>query len=452
MSTDGPDGLVMVDKMPPHSVEAEQAVLGGLLLDNSAWDRVADLLTAQDFYRHDHQQLFNTIAALINANKPADIITVHEAGGHDMVYSNSVAGSVPSANNIRAYAQIVRERALERRLVVIGWDISSAAHQGKAPVLQQVDTAMSALTRLADGSAKRESVLLEEAILTFLDRLQNEADGNTRVIQTGLRGLDKMLAGGFREGELIVLGARPKMGKTALVLTLARNMAHRYGVLVLSQEMPVHELVARNTVALGSINLAHLRQPEAMSADGWTRVSEAIEKMRGMRMVLDEQRALTLGDVRRKLMEAKRRMPVDVVVVDFLQLMAGDGENRNRELDDIANGLKAMAGEFKVAVVLLSQMSREADKRRGPPVLTDLRDSGAIEAAADVIALLYREFAHPLGQHTEDWKYHAQLELIQRNGAPGTINLRFDGEYQQFSDWDQPVPFRKVSTRGQGSD
>lgn len=443
-------------RVPPHSIESEQSVLGGLLLDNAAWDKVGDVVVESDFYAFDNRTIFAAIGALVNASRPADVITVldrltsmgkaEECGG--LAYLNALAQSVPSATNARAYAQIVRQKSLERQLIVIGDETASSGWSADGTVMERVDAAMSKLTRLADGAATTESVMLDAALVAFMDRLQEEADGNTRVIQTGLASLDRMLAGGFREGELIVIGARPKMGKTALMLTLARNMAPRYGVLVLSQEMPVHELVARNTAAMGSLNLAQLRQPAELNNDGWSRVVDAIERMRGMRMVLDEQRALTLADVRRKLMAAKRRERIDVVVVDFLQLMAGDGENRNRELDEIANGLKAMAGEFKVAVILLSQMSREADKRRGPPVLTDLRDSGAIEAAADVIALLYREFAHPLGQHTEDWRYHAQLELIQRNGAPGTINLNFNGEFQQFSDWVGQTPFRPASKRG----
>jgi len=164
--------------------------------------------------------------------------------------------------------------------------------------------------------------------------------------------------------------------------------------------------------------------------------------MRSLNLVLDEQRALTLLDIRRKVMETKRMRGCDVVIVDYLQLMAGDGDNRNQELDRISNGLKAMAGEFDCAVVLLSQLSREADKRHGPPVMTDLRDSGAIEAAADIIALLYREVAHPMGDKGEAWKHHAQLEVVQRNGAPGTVNLWFSGEYQQFKDWDGPMPMK----------
>lgn len=435
---------------PPYSEEAEQAVLGGLMIDNAAVDRVSDVLVAGDFHIPENRAVYASVLRLLTAGKPADPLTVMEDCGQPLRYLNALVDSVISAANVRTYALIVRERSLERQLARVGSEIIDGAAAPGVPVQEKIDAAMARLTKLGDGGAAQESVMLDEALVTFIDRLQAEAEGNTKVMQTGLRALDKVLAGGLREGELMVIGARPKMGKTALVLALARNMAHRYGVLLLSQEMPVHELVARNTAAMGSLNLADLRQADQLSSDGWTRVTEAIERMKGMRMVLDEQRALTLGDVRRKLMAAKRRQAVDVVVVDFLQLMSGNGENRNRELDDIANGLKAMAGEFKVAVILLSQMSREADKRHGPPVLTDLRDSGAIEAAADVIALLYREFAHPLGQHTEDFRTHAQLEIIQRNGAPGSINLTFNGEFQQFSDWEGPAPFRRVSSRRGG--
>jgi replicative DNA helicase len=433
---------------PPHSVEAEQAVLGAVMLDNSALDRIAEVLRVEDFFDPMHRSIYGAIRGLVLAHKTADVITVAEASGHSMAVLHSFCTSVPSSAGIRTYAQIVRERANERALMQIGQALSVAAPDPKRTLAQKIDGAMTSLARVADGSAARESVLLQTAIVEFVARLSDEAEGRTRCIQTGLSALDKILAGGLREGELMVIGGRPKMGKTALVLTLARNMAQRYGVLMCSQEMPANELVARNTAAMGSLNLARLRQPAEMTPDDWSRMSDAIERMKAMSMVIDDQRALTLGDVRRKLMAAKRMATIDVVIVDFLQLMSGEGDNRNSELDRIANGLKALAGEFKVAVILLSAMSREADKRHGPPVMTDLRDSGAIEAAADIIALLYREFAHPLGQHTEDWRHHAQLEIVQRNGAPGSINLWFSGEYQQFADWDGHTPFRKVSSRG----
>jgi replicative DNA helicase len=445
-----PSGPDEASSPPPHSIEAEQAVLGAVMLDNAALDKVSDVLRVEDFFDPAHRAIYGAIRGLVLAHKVADVITVGEASGHSMSALNSLCQSVPSAQGAATYARIVRERANERALMGIGQALAVAAADPQRTLAQKIDGAMTALARVADGSASRESVTLQAAIAEFVERMSAEAEGRTRCIQTGLNALDRMLAGGLREGELMVIGGRPKMGKTALVLTLARNMATRYGVLLLSQEMPANELVARNTAALGSLNLASLRQPSEMRPDDWARMSDAIERMRSMSMIIDDQRALTLGDVRRKLMAAKRMASIDVVVVDFLQLMNGEGDNRNSELDRIANGLKALAGEFGVAVILLSAMSREADKRHGPPVMTDLRDSGAIEAAADIIALLYREYAHPLGQHTEDWRNHAQLEIVQRNGAPGSINLWFSGEYQQFADWEGHTPFRKVSSRSTG--
>jgi len=425
---------------PPHSSEAEQAVIGALLMDNSALDKVGGL-SADHFYHPELSKAFETIRVLVVANKVADVITVSEAGGGDMTALNDLVMSVPSAANVAGYAEIVMERWAERRLVSAAQEtIAEAQAQGRA--VEKIDRAMARLTAITSVAAKSESVPADVAVIDFLDRFQKEADGQTEVISTGLVDLDKQLAGGLRRGEVMVVGARPKMGKTALTLQMARNIGRSHWVLVCSQEMPVYELVSRNVAALGSINLADMRRPDRMPDDAWSRLTDGVECMRSLNLVLDEQRALTLLDIRRKVMETKRMRGCDVVIVDYLQLMAGDGDNRNQELDRISNGLKAMAGEFDCAVVLLSQLSREADKRHGPPVMTDLRDSGAIEAAADIIALLYREVAHPMGDKGEAWKHHAQLEVVQRNGAPGTVNLWFSGEYQQFKDWDGPMPMK----------
>lgn len=440
----------------PHSVEAEQSVLGALLQHNAAFDRVDVLLQAAMFYDAAHRGIYTTIAGLIGASKPADIVTVADEGGHEVRYLHALSVSVPSASHITRYAEIVRERWMERELQQVGREVIESAAQPGRDALVKVDDAMAKLSRLGEGRVARESVHLDNAVLAYLDQLQAESDGESKAISTGLRALDRMLSGGIRPGELMVLGARPKMGKTAFVLTLARNMAKTRGVLVCSQEMPVSELVARNVAALGSVNLADLRRGREIPDAVWSGVTDSVEEMRGLQMVLDDQRALTLMDVRRKTMEAKRRHGIDVVIVDFLQLMQGEGsgsgENRNQELDRIANGLKAMAGEFGVAVILLSQLSREADKRSGPPVMTDLRDCGAIEAAADIIALLFREAAHPLGDKGEEWRHHAQLEIIQRNGAPGHVSLEFSGEYQRFRDWDRPVPQKMGRGRGASRD
>lgn len=441
----------------PHSLEAEQAVLGAVMLDAKAWDAVGDLLKADDFWWAAHRVVWQAMAERVAATRAVDLLSLHEhlvrAGLSEEVgglkYLNAVVDGCPGVRHVRSYAEIVRERSLERQLMAAGHETVAEACAADLTMPAKLDAAMKRITALAEQGATRESVHIDAAVVAYLDLLQDEAEGQGKTLSTGLRHLDRMLAGGLRPGELAVIGARPKMGKTALVLTLARNMAERVGVLVLSQEMPVTELVARNVAALGRINLADLRRGRDMPEAIWAGVTDAVERMRGLQLLLDEQRALTLMDVRRKVMEAKRRMPgLKVVVIDFLQLMSGEGDNRNQELDRISNGLKAMAGEFGLAVLLLSQLSREADKRSGAPVMTDLRDSGAIEAAADIIALLYREEAHPLGDKGPQWRGHAQLEIVQRNGAPGHISLHFSGEFQRFSDWDGPVPEKSFGGRG----
>lgn len=431
---------------PPSSAEAEQSVIGSLLLDNSSLNDLPDL-ESRHFYWPEHGRMFDEVRRLVIANKPADVLTVSESGGFAIKALNDIAMSVISAANVAQYAEIVIDRYRERRLLTLSDEMRQSA-LAVGDVAEKIDRAMAGVTAIAERKCKAESVVIEDAIAAFLDRLDLEASGQTEVISTGLRDLDELMGGGGRRGELMVIGARPKMGKTALTLQIARNSSRTHWVLVCSQEMPVYELTSRNVAALGEINLAHMRRPDRMPDDCWSRVSDGVEQSRGLKLILDEQRALTLLDVRRKVMEAKRRGGCDVVIIDFLQLMVGDGDNRNQELDRISNGLKAMAGEFDVWVIVLSQLSREADKRHGPPVMTDLRDSGAIEAAADVIGLLYREFAHPLGEKGDEWKHHAQMELVQRNGSPGTVSLWFSGEFQQFKDWYGVMPSR---LKGYGS-
>lgn len=433
---------------PPHSDEAEQGVLGALLVDPQALDAVGDLVSAGDFYRPDHQAIWSTLQQLIGAGKLADVVATYEHGGHELTYLHQLAQSVISIRPARGWAEIVRARALERAMLRAGGEIMDLAVQAGHDVVAKIDRAQSMLATLADVRQAREPVGLSAALLAYLDHINAEAEGRTTVMSTGLRALDRQLNGGLRAGELMVIGARPKMGKTALTLHLQRAFAgHQHRTLMCSQEMPVNQLVARHTAAIGGINLAELRAPSQDDATGmWEKLAEATDVLSGYgdTMVFDDQRGLTLHDVRRKVVQTKRRGALSVVVVDFLQLMTGEGENRNTQLDTIANGLKAMAGEFEVGVVLLSQLSREADKRTGPPVMTDLRDCGAIEAAADIIALLYREYAHPLGNKGEEFKHHAQLEVVQRNGAPGTVNLSFVGETQRFGDWEGPAPFKAV--------
>lgn len=449
MSADASRSIVEAMRQP-HSLEAEQAVLGALLMDNDAFDRVSDVVRAEEFWEPQHRAIWTTLVTLITARKPADVVTVFDSGGHDMTYLAALLQSVPSSASARRYAQIVHDRHLERELIRAAGDIAADAVSPGADVLAKIDRAQTRLATLGEVRRESEPVGIEEAVVSWSAHLQAEAEGRSRIFPTGLRDLDRLLGGGLREGELMVLGARPKMGKTALMLAMQRAMAQDYSTLVLSQEMPVNELMSRHAAAVGRINLSDLRRPDQANDDVWERVADAMERLGALHMAFDDTRALTLLDVRRKAMQAKRRRGLDVMFVDFLQLMAGDGDNRNQELDKIANGLKALGGELKIGVVLLSQLSREADKRSGPPVMTDLRDSGAIEAAADVIALLYREAAHPLGARGAEWEHFAQLEVVQRNGAPGQVGLHFDGAQQRFGDWAGAWPKRIGGSRSTG--
>jgi replicative DNA helicase len=440
-------GNVEVSGTPPQALEAEQAVLGAVLLDNAAIDRIGDTLAPADFYAAQHGAIFATMLRLVGAGKPADVVTVYEAGGHDLPYLSQLANGVASAANAHRWAAVVRERSIERALIREATAVIEHAGKPGREVAEKIDDAQARFAKLGERRLRRDPVAIGDAAVAFMDHLSDLAEGRERVIPTGLRSIDKLTAGGIRPGDLWVIGARPSMGKTALTLAMARNMSHKHGTLFLSQEMPVMQLTMRHVAAMGSINLADLRQPGNAPQSLWQGVAEGIEAVRNLNLVMDDQGSMTLLDVRRKVMATKRQHGLDVVTIDYLQLMAGDGENRNQELDRISNGLKALALEFEVGVILLSQLSRKADERSGPPVMADLRDSGAIEAAADLIGMLYRDFVR---NPTPENKHHAQLEVVkQRAGPPGTAHLWFNGEHQQFSDWPagESLPRRGVGKR-----
>lgn len=440
-------------RVPPHSVEAEQGVLGGLLIDNRAWDRVSELVKAADFYRPEHRLLFAAMARLLGAGRPADVLTVFEllddadretVGG--LRYINSVAASVPSASNVRRYAEVVRDRSVQRQVAALALDLQGAV-AGRlegAEILTAVDSAVTGLLQLMQGAQRHEPVLLEDLMLELLDEVQALAEGKRPAVSTGFVDLDEATAGGGRPGELWVIGARPSMGKSALVLTLSLLVTAEDWGLVLSQEDSKLTLSQRAVANLGSVNLADLRNPAKLREEDkdrfWTGLVEGAERAKARRMLVDDQGGLTLADVRRKVQQAQRRAggQLKVVVVDYLQLMTGEKENRNQLLGEICFGLQAMAKEFGVWVVLCSQLSREADKRAGLPHVSDLRDSGDIEAAAHVIALLHREARR---KPTPDNKHWAQCELAKnKNGPTCTVNLFFDGKHQRFANWDGPVP------------
>ncbi len=430
-------------RIPPSSVEAEQSVLGGLLLDNSAWDRVADLLGESDFYRYEHRVIFAAMATLVDATKPADVITVFEqlqslgkaddCGG--LAYLNALAQSVPSAANIRRYAEIVRERAVLRKLVQASDEIATSAFnpQGR-PVSQILDDAEGRIFRIGEEGSKSQQGFqsMDQLVVQLIDRVnelhENGAEEVTGV-RTGFYKIDQMTSG-LQPGDLVVLAARPSMGKTALALNIAEHVAVAEGlpVIVFSMEMGASQLALRMVGSLGRIDQQRLRTG-ALRDDEWGRLSEAVETLGRVALFIDESPALTPTEVRaRARRQARQCGQLGLIVVDYMQLMSGSSdsgdENRATVLGEISRGLKSLAKELKCPVLALSQLNRGVESRTDKrPMMSDLRESGAIEQDADVIMFIYRD-----EYYNKDSKEPGVAEIIigkQRNGPTGTERLVF---------------------------
>ena len=429
-------------RVPPHSIEAESSVLGGLLLDNGAWDRVADLINDSDFYRYEHRLTYSAIAALVNASKPADVVTVYEhlqnlgkadeAGG--LAYLNSLAQYVPSAANIRRYAEIVRERAILRKLVAASDEIATNAFnpQGK-PVAKILDEAEQKIFKIGEeGSRMKEGFQsMDTLVVDLLDRVQEMADNPNDItgVPTGFIDLDRMTSG-LQAGDLVVLAARPSMGKTAFAINIAEHVALNEGlpVAVFSMEMGAAQLAVRIVGSIGRINQGHLRTGK-LTDDEWPRLTEAIEKLRNISLHIDETPGLTPSELRANARRLARQCgKLGLIVVDYLQLMSGsssEGDNRATELGEISRGLKMLAKELQCPVIALSQLNRSVEQRTDKrPMMSDLRESGAIEQDADIIMFIYRD-----EYYTKDaCKEPGVAEIIigkQRNGPTGIVKLAF---------------------------
>lgn len=438
----GRDDEVARLRVPPHSVEAEQSVLGGLLLDNLAWDRAADLLTESDFYRHEHRLVYSAIAALVSQSKPADVITVFEqlqslgkadeAGG--LAYLNAMAQSVPSAANMRRYAEIVRERSILRKLIAASDDIATSAFnpQGRAvsTILDESETLIFKIGE--EGSRQKQGFQsIDKLVVSLIDRVQELHDNGAEEVtgvRSGFSDLDRQTAG-LQKGDLIVLAARPSMGKTAFALNIAENVAVHEGlpVLVFSMEMGASQLALRLVGSLGRINQQNLRTGR-LDKEEWERLPEAVEKLQQVQMFIDETPALNSAELRARSRRMARQFgQLGLIVIDYLQLMSGSGggdENRATELGEISRGLKALAKELQCPVIALSQLNRSVETRNDKrPMMSDLRESGAIEQDADVIMFIYRD-----DYYNKESKEPGVSEIIvakQRNGPVGTVKLAF---------------------------
>lgn len=442
----------------PASLESEAGLLGGLLLDSEAINRVPNL-TAEAFHNELHANAFRAIQSLAVAGQPIEVVSVFTEmtqAGHqvEMYELVELAQYVPSAANIRRYADVVMDCYRLRQLMNAGSEIADLAMTPGHNSTEQIDKAQMMLAKLATVKAKRDPQHINQSLANYLQLLQDMSEGKNPAIATGIGGLDQILNGGIRRGEVFVLGARPKHGKTAISLTMARNMSRAYNVLFLSQEMSINQLMHRHTAASGPFDLARILAAKPEDSDMWEAVSEAARKLGELHLIHDDQCALSLMDIRRKTLQVRRAHGLDVLFIDFLQLMAGAGEeNRNRELDIIVNGIKAMAMDLDIAVVLLSQMSRKADEHYGRPTMTHLRDSGAIEAAADQIAVLFTDWAHPLSKRLPEFQGYSELEIVaHRNGPQGVVPLEFVGKYQQIGDWfGQPPTHKATASTGRGA-
>jgi replicative DNA helicase len=446
---DSDDRAVAKLRIPPHSLEGESSVLGGLLLDNGAWDRVADLLTDADFYRYEHRLIYASIGTLINATKPADVITVfehlqsqgksEEIGG--LGYLNSLAQYVPSAGNIRRYAEIVRERSVLRKLVSASDEIATSAFNPKGrPVADIVDEAERKIFNIGEqGSRLKQGFQgMDTLVVDLLDRVQEMADNPNDVtgVPTGFYDLDRMTAG-FQAGDLIVLAARPSMGKTAFAINIAEHVALNEGlpVAVFSMEMGAAQLAVRIVGSIGRIDQSHLRTGK-LTDEEWPRLTEAIEKLRTISLHIDETAGLKTSELRANARRLARQCgQLGLIVVDYLQLMSGsDGsdENRATELGEISRGLKMLAKELKCPVIALSQLNRSVEQRPDKrPMMSDLRESGAIEQDADIIMFIYRDEYYT----KEACKEPGIAEILiakQRNGPTGVVKLAFLRQITKF--------------------
>ena len=430
-------------RIPPHSMEAESSVLGGLLLDNKSWEQVADLLSEGVFYRYEHRQVYLAIQALINVSRPADVITVYEhlqsigkaeeVGG--LGYLNALAQYVPSASNIRRYAEIVRERAILRKLVTASDEIATNAFntQGK-PVPQILDEAEQKIFQIGEeGSRLKQGFQnMDQLAVILMDRVNQMADSPNDItgVPSGFVDFDKMTSG-MQAGDLIVLAARPSMGKTALAINIAEHVALNEGlpVAVFSMEMGASQLAIRIVGSIGRIDQQRLRTGK-LNQEEWPRLTEAIEKLRNVSLHIDETPSLTPMELRANARRLARTCgKLGLIVVDYLQLMSGNtssnsGDNRATEIGEISRGLKMLAKELQCPVIALSQLNRSVETRTDKrPMMSDLRESGAIEQDADVIMFIYRD-----DYYNKDSKEPGVAEIIigkHRNGPTGTVKLAF---------------------------
>ena len=440
-------------KIPPHSIEAEQAVLGGLMLDSMAWEKLADVVTTEDFYRREHQLIFRAIAELADELQPCDVVTVVERlerKGEDetvggLPYVGTLAKDTPSAANITAYGRIVRDHAIRRKLIGVGGEIAdSAFHPEGRDTEALLDAAESKVFKIADEGARgREGFRPIKGLLTNaverIDELFQKGSSVTG-LPTGFKDFDDMTSG-LQPGDLVIVAGRPSMGKTSFAMNLAEHAAiqEKSTVAVFSMEMPGDSLAMRLMSSLGRISQQRVRTGQLEDED-WPRITSAVTILSQANMFIDDTPGLSPTELRARCRRLKREHDLGLVIVDYLQLMQiqGTSENRATEISEISRGLKGLAKEMNVPVIALSQLNRSLEQRPNKrPIMSDLRESGAIEQDADLIVFIYRDEVY-----NEDSPDKGTAEIIigkQRNGPIGMRRLTFLGKYTRFENFTQDI-------------
>jgi replicative DNA helicase len=436
-------------KVPPHSIEAEQSVLGGLMLDNRAWDQVVDRLRDSDFYRNEHRLIFRVMSRLLDQSKPLDVLTVSEAlrelheleqvGGE--VYLFELSNNTPSAANIIAYADIVRERSVLRQLIATASDIAESAFnvQGRS-IVELLDAAERGVFSISEQGAHGSGpVNIKEYLAKTMDRIDTLFHSKDAItgVPTGYHDFDNMTSG-LQSSDLVIVAGRPSMGKTTFAMNIAEHVAikSRLPVLIFSMEMPGEAIVMRLLSSLCRIDQLRIRTGKLADED-WPRISSAVSMLSDAPLYIDDTPGLSPAEMRARARRlAKEYGQLGLIVVDYLQLMQvpGYNENRTAEISEISRSLKGLAKELKAPVIALSQLNRgleqRADKR---PVMSDLRESGAIEQDADLIAFIYRDEVY--NENTPD-KGTAEIIIAkQRNGPIGKLRLTFMGQYTCFENF-----------------
>ncbi|WP_048601608.1 replicative DNA helicase [Rubeoparvulum massiliense] len=434
---------LFLDRTPPHSIEAEQAVLGSVLIEKEALIQAMEILAPDRFYRTAHQRIYEGMLSLYEKDEPVDVVTLtaelkqrnwlDEVGG--VTYLAELANAVPTAANVEYYARIVEEKALLRNLIRTATKIASEGYAQQREVDDIIDHAERSILELSDLGTRNGFISIKDALLETIDRIEtlNSNQGELTGIPTGYTDLDRMTAG-FQKSDLIIIAARPSVGKTAFALNIAQNVAARANetVAIFSLEMAASQLVQRMLCAEGNINAQRMRTGQFEDED-WRKLNMAVSILSESPIYIDDSPNITVNEIRSKCRRLKQEKGLGLILIDYLQLISGTGrtDNRQQEISEISRTLKGIARELNCPVIALSQLSRAVESRQDKrPMLSDIRESGSIEQDADIVGFLYRD-----DYYNPDTENPNIIEIIiakQRNGPTGKVELVFLKEYNKF--------------------